>query len=238
MVPPFSKVLIDSGLDLRRLGKYDIVLCFNSGAHSDPFAFIQLIKQYLTNDISYLYFTMPSFLYIDSESLLQNLFLTIGPISLESLRALFGRCGLEVCSLRSVNCGNDLEAIVRYEKRALTALSAHSFHSLIKEIDDILLDACSSNYSVSFWGAGHRSLTLISQLNVDLIDNIVDSATFKQGKYCPATRLQIISPQKFVSEPSEFLFLSLPGLYSSEVLSFLSSKRLQFKVFILLMAII
>ena len=169
------------------------------------------------------------FQYIDSESLLQEFVLTRSYFTLESLRALFARCGLDVCSLRSINCGNDLEAIVRYEKRALTTLCSHSFHSLIKEIDGILFDAYSNNYSVSFWGAGHRSLTLISQLNVDLIDNIVDSATFKQGKYCPATRLQIISPQKFVSEPSDILFLSLPGLYSSEVLSFLSSKRLQFK---------
>ena len=132
----FRRVLIDSGLD-RRLGKYDIVLCFNFLEHiPDPFAFIQLIKQYLTNDISYLYFTMPSFQYIDSESLLQEFVPDHRSyFTLESLRALFGRCGLEVCSLRSVNCGNDLEAIVRYEKRALTALSAHSFHSLIKEID-------------------------------------------------------------------------------------------------------
>ncbi len=70
---------------------------------------------------------------------------------------------------------------------------------------------------VAIWGAGHQALAIISLLNLaDNIRYVVDSATFKQGKYTPATHVPIVSPAALDSDPVDAVIV-MAASYSDEV---------------------
>ena len=199
---------------------FDIILCFNFLEHiPDPFQFLQVIKSRLAAPSSYLYLTMPSFNYIKSQNLLQEFVPDhLSYFTAQSLKVLFRRSSLGIVSLKEINNSNDLEIIARHRDIHVAPLDPSSLMQLKRSLDSILVNASSLNHSVAFWGAGHRSLTLISQLQHGHITCIVDSADFKHGKYCPDTGLQIVSPSSFYQSPTDILVLSLPGIYVNEVL--------------------
>ncbi|MBF0444617.1 MAG: methyltransferase domain-containing protein [Magnetococcales bacterium] len=70
---------------------------------------------------------------------------------------------------------------------------------------------------VGVWGAGHQALAVISLLKIrDKICYVVDSATFKQGKFTPASHLPIVSPEHLIKEPVDAI-LVMAASYSDEV---------------------
>ena len=72
---------------------------------------------------------------------------------------------------------------------------------------------------VAIWGAGHQSLAVIALANVQTsIRYVVDSATFKQGKFTPATHIPIVSPRELQNNPVEAIII-IAAAYSNEVLS-------------------
>ena len=81
--------------------------------------------------------------------------------------------------------------------------------------------------NIVIWGAGHRSLTLISQINYREINYIIDSASFKQDKYSPVSRIKIVSPDILYSLQNISLILNLPGIYGEELISTLDEKIIQ-----------
>jgi len=86
---------------------------------------------------------------------------------------------------------------------------------------------------VAIWGAGHQALTIISLTEMaDKIRYVVDSATFKQGKYTPATHIPIVSPEMLDYDPVEAIIV-ISGSYSNEVSKIIRRKyksRLEDKV--------
>lgn len=211
--------LLDPDLALSSENCFDLILCFNFLEHiPQPFEFLQVIKARLAASSAYLYLTMPNFEYIRSHNLLQELVPDhISYFTLQSLKTLFQRCNLDIISLKAINNSNDLEIIAHHQQLQISPLDPLCLENLSRSLDAILLNAFRSEQSVAFWGAGHRSLTLISQLHYAHISCIVDSADFKQGKYCPDTGLQIISPSHYYQSTTDILILSLPGIYANEV---------------------
>lgn len=77
---------------------------------------------------------------------------------------------------------------------------------------------------VAVWGAGHQALALVSMLDLaDKIKYVVDSATFKQGKFTPATHIPIVSPDKICSLPVDAIIV-IAGSYSDEVAMIIRKK--------------
>ena len=77
---------------------------------------------------------------------------------------------------------------------------------------------------VAIWGAGHQALALISLINLaDKIRYVVDSATFKQGKYTPATHVPIVSPAALNFDPVDAVIV-IAASYSDEVAGILRQK--------------
>ena len=77
---------------------------------------------------------------------------------------------------------------------------------------------------VAIWGAGHQALAVIALTNLaDKIKYVVDSATFKQGKYTPATHIPIVSPEALDSEPVDAVIVMAAG-YSDEVAQIIRQK--------------
>lgn len=77
---------------------------------------------------------------------------------------------------------------------------------------------------VAIWGAGHQALAIISLMKIsDKVKYVVDSATFKQGKYTPATHVPIVSPDKLDSDQVDAVIVMAAG-YSDEVAKIIRQK--------------
>lgn len=72
---------------------------------------------------------------------------------------------------------------------------------------------------VAIWGAGHQAFTIMALANLGgKIRYVVDSAPFKQGKYTPATHLEIVPPERFFSDQLPAIIV-LGGSYTDEIVS-------------------
>jgi hypothetical protein len=77
---------------------------------------------------------------------------------------------------------------------------------------------------VAIWGAGHQALAVISLANLaGKIKYVADSATFKQGKYTPATHIPIVSPDALDSDPVDAVIV-MAASYSDEVARIIRKK--------------
>jgi SAM-dependent methyltransferase len=86
---------------------------------------------------------------------------------------------------------------------------------------------------VAIWGAGHQALALISLMNIaGKIKYVVDSASFKQNKYTPATHIPIVSPSLLNSQPVEAVIV-MAGGYSDEVVKIIRTNYRGIKVAVL-----
>lgn len=93
---------------------------------------------------------------------------------------------------------------------------------LQKEIEKYT--SCFRPKKVAIWGAGHQALTVISLTNLkDKIKYVIDSASFKQGKYTPATHIPIVSPETLKSDPVDAVII-VAGSYSDEVVRIIQEK--------------
>ena len=220
--------ILDEPTSFNGLPQADLILCFNFLEHIPyPFQFLQTIKHRLCAETAYIYMTMPSFEYIRKTNLLQEFIPDhLSYFTLKSLQTLFARCNLDILSIEEINNSNDLEIVAKSTSVQPLSLDRRPFLALIHKINAVLSESQATNKRVAFWGAGHRSLTLISQLHHQFIDCIVDSASFKQGLSCPDTCLPVISPEDFFCQPSDVLFISLPGIYAEEVSSYIKQSNL------------
>jgi SAM-dependent methyltransferase len=83
---------------------------------------------------------------------------------------------------------------------------------------------CFENQKVGIWGAGHQALAVIAMANLSgKIKYILDSATFKQGKYSPATHIPIVAPQTLGSDPVDAVIV-MAASYSDEVAKIIKEK--------------
>ena len=72
--------------------------------------------------------------------------------------------------------------------------------------------------------AGGQSLVFMSMAELDgKIKYVVDSATFKQGKYTPATHIPIVGPERLDSDPVEAIIV-MAASYSDEVAGIIQKK--------------
>lgn len=70
---------------------------------------------------------------------------------------------------------------------------------------------------VAIWGASHQALAIIALTKIaDKIRYVIDSASFKQGKYTPATHLPIVAPHVLRTDPVDAVIV-MAASYSDEV---------------------
>ena len=77
---------------------------------------------------------------------------------------------------------------------------------------------------VAVWGASHQGFTLLSSLGLgNKISYIIDSATFKQRKYSPASHVPIVDKHRFFEEPVDSIIIMAPG-YTEEIASIIKQE--------------
>ena len=213
--------------------KFDIVVCYNFLEHMPyPKKVLEELKKYLNNN-SYIYMTVPSLNFIESTSCVHEFISDhLSYFTLNSLEKLFLYCGYEIIKCNSFHNKNDLEIIAKFKKEKNLFLNLTQYNKLINKIKNILENLKEEDKPIFIWGAGHRSLTLISQLNYEKINFIIDSAKFKQGKFTPVSRIKIINPSKLKDYSKGTLIINLPGIYGEEVISSIEDEiKLNLKIF-------
>lgn len=115
-----------------------------------------------------------------------------------------------------------ISAIVKKRKKLdISHFYEHQAH-LKNEIEEYI--SRFRDKKTAIWGAGHQALAVIALTDIaGRIKYVVDSATFKQGKYTPATHVPIVSPDVFESDPVDAIIV-MAASYSDEVARIIRQK--------------
>jgi hypothetical protein len=122
--------------------------------------------------------------------------------------------GLEIISINSIWKNYILSATVRKRQKIDIRGVVESKKKNSRELVNFL-----SNYdgSIVVWGAGHQALSIMAMIRADnYVEYVVDSAPFKQGKFCPVTGLEIFSPMQLNINSPKCIVVMGAG-YSGEI---------------------
>ncbi len=123
--------------------------------------------------------------------------------------------GFEVVECKEIWYDYIISAVVKKRKPLDISDFYNTQENLKKEIETFITGFKPGR--VAIWGAGHQALAVIALTGLaDKIKYVIDSATFKQGKYTPATHLPIVSPEKLHSDPVDAVIV-MAASYSDEV---------------------
>lgn len=135
----------------------------------------------------------------------------------QTLCGLLERSGFEVFSCDTVWYGYILSAAVRKRNVMDAGRFFKKQEKLKMQVHDYLDHKRKAGQRVAVWGAGHQALANLSMLDMaDKIMYVVDSASFKQNKYTPATHIPIAAPDRLRENEVQSVIIMAAG-YSEEV---------------------
>jgi len=130
--------------------------------------------------------------------------------------------GFEVLSCEAIWHDYIISAIVKKRKKNNLSFFYNQEKKIKKEIENYI--SCFTDKKVAIWGAGHQAFAIMSMFKLSKkIKYVIDSATFKQNKYTPATHIPIVSPEKINLDPVEAIIV-MSGSYSDEVAKIIREK--------------
>lgn len=195
---------------------YDGFVCLNFMEHwPDPVASLKALHRHLTPDAIGLV-EVPNFdmilrMGLFSEFIADHLFY----FTQQSLTQLLQNNGFEVLSCQSVWHDYVLSAVVKRRAPTNLASFAHFRDSISQRLNQFI-DRFPPR-QVAVWGAGHQALAVIALAQLsEKIAYVVDSAPFKQGKYTPASHLQVVAPSHLIERPVQAVMI-MAASYSDEV---------------------
>lgn len=195
---------------------FDAFVQFNFLEHQPyPNEMLQCIYNNLTEEGVGL-ITVPSLEYILQNGYYELIKDHIAYYSEETLKFLFQKNGFEIIDSCIIN--KDTHSItVRKRKTADTSCWGNSFENLKNELLEHINSYRAQGKRIAVWGASHQGFTLISSLGLsNKISYIIDSATFKQGKYSPASHVPIVDRKHYFVEPVDSIVIMAPG-YTDEI---------------------
>jgi 2-polyprenyl-3-methyl-5-hydroxy-6-metoxy-1,4-benzoquinol methylase len=140
----------------------------------------------------------------------------------DTLCSTLQRNGFEVLSCTVIWHDYILSAIVR-KRSPLDISNFYNHQEHIKNEISAYLDRFDPG-TVAIWGAGHQALAIISMMDLGKkIRYVVDSASFKQGKFTSATHVSIVPPDRLRSDPVNAIVV-MAASYSDEVAGIIREK--------------
>jgi SAM-dependent methyltransferase len=135
----------------------------------------------------------------------------------KTLTHAFESNGFDVLACEPINEDNDIEVMVK--KRGALDVSPQfgEVEALLEDLRQLIAERRSRGQKVAVWGAGHRTLALLSLGGLKDVAFVVDSAKFKQGLFTPVLHLEISSPERLKTERVGLVLVMVPGLYPREV---------------------
>jgi SAM-dependent methyltransferase len=139
-----------------------------------------------------------------------------------SLRNVLEMCGFEVIEISSVWHDYILSAQVRKRRTLNTEGFRLKQERIVRELN-AFVDRFAP-HEVLVWGAGHQALAVMSLAHIrGRISHVLDSASFKQNKYTPGTRLLIKAPESLLTACPKAVVI-MAAAYSGEVLDTLNQR--------------
>ena len=137
----------------------------------------------------------------------------------KSLRMLLELNGFEVLSCERVWHNYVLSAAVQKRKRLRLDDFQKQMRKIKGEVQRFAEEYGGNGLKVAVWGAGHQALAVLALTEIrEKVAFVVDSASFKQGKYTPGTHIPIVSPAYLKEKESEIeAVLVMAASYSDEV---------------------
>lgn len=202
---------------------YNAFFCLNFMEHMpDPVSFLRAVYNNTTPDAVGL-IEVPNFDMIIKQKLFSEFIRDhLFYFTQSSLKNLLENNGFEIVSCQPVWHDYSISAIVK--KRQPTALDPilNSKDRIQSDIKKFVAEF--EKDELAIWGAGHQALAVISLLKLqNKFSFVVDSATFKQGKYTPASHLEILPP-KAIKTHNIKAVLVMAASYSDEVAKILRSE--------------
>ncbi len=134
-----------------------------------------------------------------------------------TLCALLQQSGFEVLDCREIWHDYILSATVRKRPRQNLSHFVDAQVSLKEQMQAYVREIKAQGGRVAVWGAGHQALAVIALTEIGgLIEYVIDSAKFKQGKFTPATHVPTVGPEKLLENDIQALII-MAGSYSEEV---------------------
>lgn len=203
-------------------GRYDLLLSFNYLEHQpDAKAFFEKCHSLLA-DGGKLLLTVPNFDFLLS-SQSGHEFVTdhLVYFTANSLETALRITGFTLIDLQIINNQYDIQIIAEKRKPSAILSCKTAVDLLVASLNEKLRDFCARGQKVAVWGAGHRTLALLSLADHHLIDCIIDSAKFKHHRFAPISHLKILPPE-ILLDPScgiEVILVMVPGIYPKEVIN-------------------
>ena len=130
--------------------------------------------------------------------------------------------GFDVIDCKPIWHDYIISAVVKKRGNTNLEIFENSQNLLIKKIRKYV-----DNYDpkkVAVWGAGHQALALISLADLsNKISYVVDSASFKQNKFTPATNIPVFSPSKLKTEPVDAVIV-IGAAYTEEIVEIIKKE--------------
>ncbi|MDO4438617.1 MAG: methyltransferase domain-containing protein [Eubacteriales bacterium] len=215
-------------------GNFDCFLSFNFLEHQpDPVSMLKCMHHNLREG-GYGIISVPSFEYILKDGNYYELIRDhIANYSMESLRFLCEYCGFSVLEEKYIGIGDTIVCVVRKVKEEMKPeIDNTAFSDIDEEIRAVfkkkyeLKTSEMKNYidelrkegrKLALWGAGHQGLTIAATTELSgYASYIIDSASFKQGRYAPASHIPIVGPEHYLEHPVDVIMIAAPG-YVKEI---------------------
>lgn len=143
--------------------------------------------------------------------------------SQETLEYLLQSNGYEILELGYV-AKIYIYAIVRKRKKIDLAQYWKDIDEKIIQVQSYVKKIKREGKSLAVWCAGHFAFTVLSLSNIgEDVEYIIDNASFKQGRYSPATHVPIYAPDHFQKEPVDNIMILGP-IYIDEIVDEIKKK--------------
>jgi len=189
----------------------------------DPNAMMQCIYKNTTDDVVGL-IMVPS---------MEHLLSTVGYYDItadhiayydiETLRFLLQKNGFEVIE-HGETAGIYLYAYVKKRKKYDLENAWKNVGLLANEVSSFITKERRLGKKIAVWCAGHFAFTVLAMIESPRdIEYIIDNATFKIGRYSPATHVPIYGPEYFKKNPVDIIMILGP-IYVEELVREIRTK--------------
>ncbi|MCP5269307.1 MAG: methyltransferase domain-containing protein [Zoogloeaceae bacterium] len=207
-------------------GKYDLLISFNYLEHQpDTRSFLKKCHA-LLSDNGQMLLTVPNLDFLlASQSAHEFVADHLVYFTADSLTAALNLTGFSLNDIRIINNQYDIQVIATKRKRGAIASSKSALETLVTRFNEKLRALTSQGKKVAVWGAGHRTLALLSLSEYQLLECIIDSAKFKHYQFAPISHLRILPPETLLDSQCgiDVILVMVPGIYPKEVIKKIQS---------------
>ena len=93
----------------------------------------------------------------------------------------------------------------------------------IESQDEVTKLSKNKNLKIVIWGASTHSITLLSLIQPEGIEFIVDSSEYKQNRFTPISNIPVYSPSKIVNSNIDLIIIMAPR-YTKEIIEQLKTE--------------